>query len=81
MQFQEMGKTKITAGELTAFVEGTVGWASDRRTNRLPNGKEMTIRETAVFLVEDGEWKMVQLHASLAIPNTEVFGKELAAKK
>jgi ketosteroid isomerase-like protein len=69
-QFQEMGARRVTPGELSAFVEGTVGWAADRRTIRLPNGKELTVRETTVFHKEDGEWKIVQFHASLCEPNT-----------
>jgi adenylate cyclase len=79
-QLQEGGARQIEAGELNAYVEGTVGWAADRRTIRLNNGKEITIRETSVFHKEDGEWKIVQLHASLGIPNEEAFGKEPAVK-
>jgi hypothetical protein len=74
-QFQEMGTRRITPGELSAFVEGTVGWAADRRTIRLPDGKELTVRETTVFHQEDGEWKIVQFHASLAAPNMEELGE------
>jgi len=40
-QLQEMGARQIKAGELSAFVEGTVGWAVDRRTMRLANGREI----------------------------------------
>jgi ketosteroid isomerase-like protein len=72
-QLQETGTRRIVPGELRAYVEGTVGWAVDRRTMRLPSGKELTVRETAVLHREDGEWKIVQLHASLAVLNEEVF--------
>lgn len=71
-QFRESGTRQIKAGELTTFAEGTVGWSADRRTMRLPNGKELTIRETFIFHKEDGDWKIVQMHASLAVPNTEL---------
>ena len=74
-QFQGGTAKPILASDLNAFAEGTVGWASERRTSRLPNGKEITIRETFVFHQEEGEWKIVQLHVSLGIPNTDVFGK------
>jgi len=73
-QFQG-GTTKPTiASDLHAFAEGTVGWASERRTSQLPNGKEISIRETFVFHQEEGEWKIVQLHVSLGIPNAGLFG-------
>ena len=72
-QIGEMGTRRIDPGELSAFVEGTVGWAVDRRTKRLPNGKELTVRETTVFHQEVGEWRIVQFHASLAVSNAEAF--------
>ena len=72
-QLLETGTRRIDPGELSAFVEGTVGWAVDRRTMLLRNGKELTVRETTVFHREEGEWKIVQFHASLAVSNAEVF--------
>jgi hypothetical protein len=73
-QFGETSTRRIEPGELSAWIEGTVGWAVDRRTLRLANGRELTVRETTVFHQEDGEWKIVQFHASLAVPNAEAFG-------
>ena len=72
-QLAETGTRRIVPGELRAFVEGTVGWAVDRRTKRLQNGKELAVRETTVFHQEDGEWRIVQFHASLAVSNAEAF--------
>ena len=69
-QFEGAAKRSIVPGELVAHAEGTLGWASDRRTRQMPNGKEITIRETFVLRLEDGEWKIVQFHASLATPDT-----------
>ena len=60
--------------ELDAFVEGTVGWASSRFRWMSKDGSEIPMRWTAVFHREDGEWKMVQAHASVGVPNEEVFG-------
>jgi hypothetical protein len=51
-----------------------MGWAADRRTMRLAGGKEITIRETFLFHQEDGDWKLVQCHASVAVPNAELVG-------
>jgi ketosteroid isomerase-like protein len=61
--------------ELDAFVEGTVGWASSRFRWMSKDGSEIPMRWTAVFHREDGEWKMVQVHASVGVPNEEVFGE------
>lgn len=79
-QLQEMGGIQIKAGQLNAFVEGTVGWVSDRPTLRLTNGQEMTFRMTTVFHKEDGEWKIVQNHVSIGVSNAEAIGKELTTR-
>ena len=60
--------------ELEVFVEGSVGWASGRPTWILEDGREIPSRWTAVFHQEDGEWKMVQAHTSVGVPDTELFG-------
>ena len=70
-QSQEIGTKQIKAGDINAFVEGTVGWASEQRT--IKSGKEMSLRHTFIFHKEDGEWKIVQLHVSIGVPNTEVM--------
>jgi hypothetical protein len=73
-QLQGSGTRKVEPGDLNAFAEGSVGWAADRRTMRLADGKESTIRETFLFHQEDGDWKLVQFHASAAVPNAELAG-------
>ena len=60
--------------ELEVFVEGSVGWASGRPTWMLEDGTEIPSRWTAVFHREDGEWKMVQAHTSVGVPDEELFG-------
>jgi ketosteroid isomerase-like protein len=79
-QLQEMGGIQVKAGDLNAFVEGNVGWVADRPTLRLPNGQAMPSRGTAVFHKEDGEWKIVQYHASIGVSNVEAVGKELTTR-
>jgi len=73
-QFRESGTRQVTPGDLSAFAEGSVGWAADRRTMRLSSGREITVRETMLFHQEDGEWRLVQFHASVAVPNTALAG-------
>jgi hypothetical protein len=45
----------------------------DRVTVKLPNGTEIPIRHTRIFHQEDGVWKLVHLHVSIAVPN-DSFG-------
>jgi hypothetical protein len=80
-QLRGIGRRKVEPGDLNAFVEGTVGWAADRRTHRQTNGQELTVRETFLFHQEDGEWKLVQLDASAAMPNAELAGQDPAKER
>lgn len=59
----------IIPGKMLAFTEGTVGWVVDRPRLRLVNGSEIELRFTAVFHVEQGQWKLVQQHVSVGVPD------------
>ena len=62
---------------LLAYSEGNVGWVADRPTFRLPDGTQIPFRSTIVFRKEDGEWKVIQQHISIAVPNENVVGQQL----
>jgi ketosteroid isomerase-like protein len=64
----------ITAGldDVKAFAEGTVGWAAGHGYFEI-GGKRVPVRITAVVHQEDGEWKMVQTHASIGVPNERML--------
>ena len=47
------------------------------RLVKLPDGTAISMRSTLVFHRENGEWKLVQQHNSVGIPNEEVVGKAL----
>jgi hypothetical protein len=49
-----------------------VGWAATRLTITLPDGGQVSPRWSAVFHREDGEWRFVQTHASIAVPNDQI---------
>lgn len=63
------GIVKVSQGGTEAYQEGSVGWGVANPILILPDGKQITPRWSAVFHQEDGEWKLVQLHASVGIPN------------
>jgi hypothetical protein len=67
------GNVKVSHGETEAFTDGTVGWGVARPVVILPNGKEFRPRWSAVFHQEEGSWKLVQLHASVGVPNEEIL--------
>ena len=62
-------KMEITVQNIKAYSEGTVGWTMDRVRVQMPNGVEIPIRHTRIFHKEDGVWKMVHLHVSVAVPD------------
>jgi ketosteroid isomerase-like protein len=72
-EMKEMGDIKFSPGEIKAYEEGPVGWGIARPTLALPNGKQVSIRWSAVFHQEDGDWKLVQLHTSVGIINEQLL--------
>ena len=70
---------QIVPEQIQAYREGRVGWVIDRDTFQLPNGTEVPFRNSAVFLQEGGEWKLVHAHASIGVRNEEIFGEDVTA--
>jgi hypothetical protein len=76
-QMEAMGGTMpIAPGSLVAYREGNVGWFADRPAFDLPGG-QVPFRLTGVAVKEGDDWKIVQVHASIGIPNAESVGVEL----
>ena len=72
------GEMQIVAGRLQAYQEGNIGWAIDRDASfRMPDGTELPFRSTSVFRQEDGEWKVVQNHASFGVSSEDMFGEDV----
>ena len=68
------GELGVTAGldEVKAFREGSVGWAAGRGYFAL-SGQRVKVRLTVVLHQEDGDWKTVQAHASIGVPNERML--------
>jgi ketosteroid isomerase-like protein len=73
-EMAEMSDITFSPGTISAYEEGTVGWGIARPTLALPNGKQVSLRWSAVFHQEAGQWKLVQYHASVGVPNEQLFG-------
>jgi uncharacterized protein (TIGR02246 family) len=59
--------------ETFVHVRGDVAWIEARGRLIDPAGRECACRNTAVLIREDGTWKGVQAHASIGIPNDQIF--------
>lgn len=77
-QMQEAGGFRILADSPEAYCEGTAGWVAGRPTLMLPDGVQVPVRLTAVFLKEEGAWKIVQWHFSTGIANKDLLGETLS---
>lgn len=68
------GALGVTVGldDVKAFREGSVGWAAGHGYFEI-DGRRVPVRLTAVVHQEDGEWKAVQNHASLGVPNEQML--------
>ncbi len=65
-------RVSVAVEDITAFREGGVGWAAGRVAFEV-DGRSVPVRLTAVLLQEDGEWKAVQTHASIGVPNDRML--------
>ena len=63
--------------EIRAYQEGSIGWAADRPIFVFPDGSEVEMRVTAVFIEQVGGWKLAQWHASFGVDNEDAIGKGL----
>ena len=52
---------------------GDVAWVEAKGHFSNSSGGERRVRVTGVLVREDGRWKVAQQHASIGVPNTEIF--------
>lgn len=76
-QALETPQHRWTIHRLDAFTEGTVGWAGVDSTIDFGVERSVNFRVTAVFVLEDGVWRVVQWHASVPTPTSETTGVDL----
>ncbi len=67
----EFGIIGVGLDDVTAFHEGSVGWAAGHGYFEM-QGARVPIRLTAVMHQEDGEWKAIQSHYSIGVPNHQI---------
>lgn len=65
---------QAVADDVHVHVQGDVAWVEGRGRFTTAGGGERPVRMTGVFVREDGQWKAVQSHASIGVPNDQIFG-------
>jgi hypothetical protein len=72
-QVRAMPGVRLEPGDPVCYEEGSVGWAADRARFVLPDGAVVPIRLTVVARREEGEWRLVQAHFSVGVPNEDLL--------
>ena len=60
---------QIDPGDVVAWENGDTGWAAATPVFSIPGGPSLRLRFTAVFVREDGLWKLAHLHGSYPVPD------------
>lgn len=74
-----IGVARIEQNRSEAWQAGEVGWFAAEITSHLVNGESVTFRQTAVLVIEDGVWHVIQIHTSQGVPPEQTFGDSIAA--
>jgi class 3 adenylate cyclase len=77
LNFDLLGEFPMGDAVVDARAEGLVGWAVVRGAIATPAGSQ-EMRATLIFHLEQDEWRIVHQHYSVAVPNEETFGMEIA---
>jgi len=76
-QLKEAGGFQILPDTPLAYHDGSIGWVAGQPTLKLPDGRELPFRFSAVFQKEPDGWKIVQWHFSSGISNEDLLGETL----
>lgn len=77
VQGEELEGARARITHCEGWVEGDVGWGAAKAEVAGPEGSHATMRVTATYARRGGQWKVVQAHASVGLPNEDIIGKEL----
>lgn len=65
---------QVVADDIDIHIQGDVAWAEGHGRFTRAGGGERPARMTWVLIRENGQWKVVQSHASIGVPNADTFG-------
>ncbi len=65
---------RTVADDIDVHIHGDIAWAEGRGRFTRADGAERPVRMTGVLVREDNQWKVVQSHASIGVPNADIFG-------
>jgi uncharacterized protein (TIGR02246 family) len=65
---------QVVADDIDIHIQGDVAWAEGHGRFVRADGSGQRARMTWVLIRENGQWKFVQSHASIGVPNADAFG-------
>jgi ketosteroid isomerase-like protein len=65
---------RAVADGFDVHIQGDVAWGEGRGRFTRAGGGERPVRMTCVLVREHGQWKVAQSHASIGVPNADIFG-------
>jgi class 3 adenylate cyclase len=75
---ESIGIERVEFGRIEAYEAGDVGWVALEANPVLTTGETLNFRHTAVLVIEDGIWRIVQSHTSRGVPEQDTFGYDIA---
>jgi adenylate cyclase len=75
----QLGTTDVEFEQLEAFEHGDTGWMAASVVMYRTTGEPMTGRFTATYIMEEGQWRIVQWHASAGVIPADIWGVELTS--
>jgi ketosteroid isomerase-like protein len=67
--WRSRGGSPVVGSAPQAYREGSVAWLADQARWVSRSGREIPFRLTAIFRLEAEQWKLVQAHYSIGVPN------------
>ena len=73
----QMPELTVSFVEASAWENGDTGWSFTMVRARFPGmGHDVVLRQSLVFIMEEGSWKIINVHNSSPSLNAEIFGEE-----
>jgi adenylate cyclase len=72
-----LGLQRAEFDRIEAFEAGDFGWAAAELTTTIGDNEPIVFRNTASFVLDDGIWRLVQIHTSVGVPQADVVGVEV----
>lgn len=65
---------RAVADDIDVHVQGDIAWVEGRGRFTGADGAERPVRMTGVLVREDGQWKVVQSHDPIGVPDAGILG-------